>query len=261
MEQSLPLFEVCVSRSVRVRQIIAAILLSIALLPGLLLRFNIVIVEKLFGYSIWTYFGEDAVMSVFNLQWAIVYGCILVAYLCLLSICSNRTLKLGTIALCVSIFLMMLCVGISIMSALGTVIYILNVIVILAAVCFYALVGCYSENDALSWIGLLLSFQMMAGVSYFTLFNIGMVDASEWIGPTYGLTFNKSFMIIESIITSICYFKMVSCGAFSGKVIPTLNIKFSFLLKYIGKMCVVLCVLFVIYWVYFQYLAPLLRNL
>lgn len=257
MEQTLPLSGASVSRSVRVRQIAAAILLSLAIVwSNYLTPWGYLLYVKGLWMVANSEFYSHSVYTVLTFILCIS------AILLLLPIVSNRPTKtaiwIGTFNfLWVAIFRIISVTFTELMSPLVERFF----------WGLYTFIYCYwlsliIRNNRLtkisvSWIGIWVVFFMRETFYYFM--NI-------WFNGTitpFATSFCAVFSIGIDVFLFISFFKFTHCAAFSGGFDPAPVQKnaYSPLNKYVLGMFVTSSVVIAALWAYYKYVAPLLENL
>lgn len=236
MEQTLPLSGTSVPRSVRVWQIIAAILLIIP-----------VIVQMLDLYS---YLWEPAIVVIINI-------CNAIGFLVLMPLASNQPTKT---ALKLGCLWSVVIVAISLFGQVDLILIIsIGIMKGFIWTYFFSLFYCNNSLSERSWFNLLIANQMLLP----TLHLISGIDPNVCsLANPIGSSLMMYFQIVWGVLLIFAYFKFASSKIFSGKDNWVLISKgvYTPLNKYVVGAIVISGVTIVVIWIYSEYVAPLLLG-
>lgn len=235
MEQSLPLSGASVPRSVRVRQIIATVLLAIPVIMQML--------------DLYSYLWESVIVVVINI-------CNAIGFLILMSLASNQLIKT---ALKLGCLWSVVIVAISLFEQVDLIVIIsIGIIKGFIWTYFFSLFYCNNSLSEKLWCNLLIANQMLLPVLHL----VSGIDPNVCYLANPISSLSMYFQIVWGVLLIFAYFKFSSSEIFSGKDNWVLISKgvYTPLNKYVVGAFVTSGVTIAAIWIYSEYVVPLLLG-
>lgn len=236
MESGLPLFGTDVPRSVRVRQIIATVLLAIPVIMQML--------------NLYSYLWESVIVAVINI-------CNAIGFLILMSLASAQPIKT---ALKLGCLWSVVIVAISLFEQVDLIVIIsIGIIKGFIWTYFFSLFYCNNSLSEKLWCNLLIVNQMLLPVLHL----ISGIDPNVcFLANPIGCSLSMYFQIVWGVLLIFAYFKFSSSEIFSGKDNWVLISKgvYTPLNKYVVGAFVTSGVTIAAIWIYSEYVASLLLG-